>query len=91
MQFNDFGTITGVRYIKFKAYGRSDSPWNTVSEIRFYTVPTASVDDNELSGFLLHPNPVDESLILKDLNNTVNKVDIIGLDGKLIMTKTIKI
>ena len=90
LQFNDFGTIVGVRYIKFKAYGRSDSSWNTASEVKFYTVPTASVDENELSGFSLYPNPADEFLVLNDLNNAVNKIEIISLDGKLVSSKTIE-
>ena len=89
LQFNDFGTISGATYVKIKCYGRSDSAWNTISELKFYSETTASVKENELSGFSLYPNPANNSLYLSDLSNKVDKVQIVSLEGKVISSRVI--
>ncbi|GGZ75251.1 T9SS type A sorting domain-containing protein [Algibacter mikhailovii] len=88
LQFKDFTPIAGAKYVKVKCYGRSDSPWNTLSEIKFYSTATASVKDNELSGFTLSPNPANSFFTLSNLNNKVNNVQILSLEGKLISSQS---
>lgn len=86
----DLGTNVGVTHVKLECYGRpGDSQWNTIREIKFYSTATASVKDNELSGFALYPNPANNSFFLSDLNNAVNNVQIVSLDGKVISSKTV--
>lgn len=86
----DLGTNSGVTFVKLECYGRpGDSQWNTISELKFYSAPTASVKDNELSGFSLYPNPASDSFFLSNLNTTVNNMQIVSLDGKIILSDTI--
>ena len=84
----DLGTNSGVRYVKLKCYGRvgEGSAWNTISELKFYSTATTSVKENELSGFKLYPNPSNNSFFLNDLNSTVNNIQILSLEGKVIST-----
>ena len=88
----DLGVITGATYVKIKCYGRvgEGSAWNTISELKFYSSPTASVEDNELSGFSLYPNPANNSFTLSDLSHKVNNLQIISLEGKVISSKSIE-
>lgn len=89
LQFNDFGTISGARFVKIKCFGRSDSSWNTISELKFYSTATASVKENELSGFTMYPNPSSNSFYLSNLSNKVSNIQILSLDGKIILSKSI--
>ncbi|WP_067149678.1 T9SS type A sorting domain-containing protein [Pseudotamlana agarivorans] len=84
-----FTPIAGAKYVMLKCYGRSDSFWNTISELLFYSASTASVEDNELSGFALYPNPAKYSFTLSNLSDKVAKVQVVDLLGKSVLTKTI--
>ncbi|MBU2950262.1 T9SS type A sorting domain-containing protein [Tamlana agarivorans] len=82
--------LANVKYVMLKCYGRADSAWNTISELKFYEASTASVKENELSGFALYPNPANDSFSLNNLSNKVNKVDILNLQGQLVLSQTIE-
>ncbi|KAB1067838.1 T9SS type A sorting domain-containing protein [Tamlana haliotis] len=82
--------IANVKYVMLKCYGRADSAWNTISELKFYEASTASVEENELSGFALYPNPSNNAFTLDNLSNKVNKVEIVNLQGQLVLSKSIE-
>lgn len=82
-------TVFGAKYVMIKNYGRSDSSWNTIVELGFYSEGTASTKENELSGFSLYPNPAKNSFTLGNLSNKVNKVEVVNLLGKVVLSRTI--
>ncbi|KGL62776.1 T9SS type A sorting domain-containing protein [Polaribacter sp. Hel1_85] len=74
-----------------KCYGRSDSTWNTISELGFYKEgTTASTISNELSQISLYPIPANHQLNLKNLSNKVSKIEIFNLLGKKLITSKIE-
>ncbi|WP_282122776.1 T9SS type A sorting domain-containing protein [Algibacter mikhailovii] len=88
-------TQTGATHVKLICFGRIDatteanrSAWNTISELKLYAESTASLKDNELSGFTLSPNPANSFFTLSNLNNKVNNVQILSLEGKLISSQS---
>lgn len=87
----DLGSNPGVTFVNIYCAGRTDSEWNTISELKFYSSEaTASTRDNTLSQALVYPNPVKDVLNVTNLNGKVNKVDVVSLEGKVVISKEVK-
>lgn len=88
--------VEGARYVKIFCYGRpalnaNGSVFTTISELKFYSSDaTASTRDNTLSQALVYPNPVKDVLNVTNLNGKVNKVDVVSLEGKVVISKEVK-
>lgn len=81
--------ISGVKYVMLKFYGRADSSWNTISEIKFFSPAAASITENELGGFSLYPSPANESLFIGNMNNKVSNVELLSLEGRVVLSTSI--
>ena len=80
-------TIANAKYVMIKCYGRSDSAWNTISELKFYKEgTTASTISNELKQTSLFPSPANNQLQIRNNNNVVSKVEIFNLIGKKLIS-----
>lgn len=90
--------VEGAKYVKVLSYGRTDvgngggSVWSTISELKFYAKAdaTASLIDEELAGADLYPNPVDGVLFLEGISDKVNRLEVLGLGGQVLLTKEIE-
>lgn len=88
---------TAVTHVKLICFGRvnasteaNTSAWNTISELKFYLEgSTASLKDNELSGASFYPNPANNSLFLSNFSDKANKVQVVSLEGKVILSRNI--
>ncbi|QNM84689.1 T9SS type A sorting domain-containing protein [Polaribacter pectinis] len=80
--------ISGVKYVKLIGYGQtSGSEWNTIKEIEFYKTDNLSVDENKQSSTLIYPIPANNLLEIKNVKADVNSVNIISLQGKVVISK----
>ncbi len=78
-----------VKYVKIIGYGQPARPsdWNTIKEIEFYKEDSSlSVEDNDLTNMLMYPIPAKELLYVKNLNTDISKVEIINLEGKILVS-----
>ncbi|WP_298781999.1 chondroitinase-B domain-containing protein [uncultured Polaribacter sp.] len=91
-EFNQYEINTDARYIKVIGYGRFNSDgdtrksaWSAIKEIEFYEKKNAlSINENEILNVLIYPNPANNTLFIKDLENQISKVEIISLEGKIV-------
>ena len=80
-------TLPNAKYVMIKCYGRSDSAWNTISELKFYKEgSTASTISNELKQISLYPAPANNQLYINNNDNIVSKVEIYNLIGKKLIS-----
>lgn len=96
-EFDQYELTANARYVKLIGFGRFNSggtkvsDWNNITEIEFYGELTLSIDEFENYGFILYPNPVNDTLNLKVKNNsTINSYEIYSIDGRLIAADTIE-
>ena len=95
--FNQYEITNGtdVRYVKLVGFGRFNSDgnsrtsaWSAVGEIEFYGASSLSVNHNNLNeSFVLYPNPANNFLYIKNLNEAIKSVKIYNLDGKKLIEK----
>ena len=50
---------------------------------------TASIDDNQLNAFSYYPNPADEFIYIQSNNNTIDRVTIYDLNGRIISNRRV--
>jgi hypothetical protein len=83
--------ISGAKYVKVIGYGQPARPsdWNTIKEIEFYKTKSLSVDDVQQLNTLIYPIPAKNNLYLKNIDESVNSVRIISLEGKVLATQKV--
>lgn len=83
--------ISGVKYVKVIGYGQPARPseWNTIKEIEFYKTQSLSVDDVQQLNALIYPIPANNNLYLKNIDESVNSVRVISLEGKVLATQKV--
>lgn len=86
----DLGENPGVTFVNIYCGGRTDSDWNTISELSFYRADaTASVEENELSSALIYPNPANDFVSLTNVNEEVSKIDVLNLQGQIVLSQNV--
>ena len=85
-------TAMDTKYVKLIGNGQTGgSRWTTIHEIEFYgTQSSLSVDNKGLqNNIVLYPVPAKNKLHIKNLNSSVNALNIFSLDGRKVLEKTI--
>lgn len=86
----DLGSNPGVTFVKLYKAGRTNSEWNTISELKFYSAEAiASTRDEELSNASIYPNPANNVLFLDNINDKVSKVEVVSIGGQVLLSKEV--
>ncbi|RXP45218.1 T9SS C-terminal target domain-containing protein [Lutibacter sp. HS1-25] len=84
---------SNVRFVKIVGYGQpKPSTWTSISEIEFYgnLVAALSVEEDEFASQLnIYPIPATGTLNIMAKNNNVKSVKLFGVDGRMLINKTI--
>ena len=87
----DLGSNPGTTFVKIKNFGRTDSQWNTILEVKLYKKGSvASVESNELRQVSLYPTPTNNQLHIKNFNNVVSKIEVFNVLGKKLISNALE-
>ena len=99
MDFNQYEITASARYVKMIGFGRYNSAgdtrtsaWSTIAEIEFFGDSVLSVDDFKFNkNALVYPVPAKDNLHIKVLSSNIESVKLFGIEGRLILEKTVDI
>ncbi|KAB1068118.1 T9SS type A sorting domain-containing protein [Tamlana haliotis] len=86
---------TGARYVKILGFGQpngSGSDWTSITELEFYgelNAPLSTEEQVFSKQLKMYPIPANEFLNINTKDVVVNNISVYGLDGRLILNKTI--
>ena len=97
-EFQQTEVSVNARFVKLIGFGRfnadatvRESFWTNITEIEFFGRGNVSLsaDENVLNEISIYPIPANGTLNLKNIKNDIEKVTILNLEGKKIVTKEI--
>lgn len=95
--FEEFNlpTNTKARYVRISGFGNSEaSGWNSYEEVQIFgdeSCASLSLKSNSLQdlGISIYPNPTNNVLHIKSKTETIGKVEVYTIQGKLLLKNTI--